>query len=529
MPLFKASVRIGRLVTNDLFIADANISREHALVAYDDGGFWLIDLNSTNGTFVNDERIEKLRLRHNDVINLGQTTGHRLVFKSQAEAAVVIENEEPMGLLATPDRLRHLSALLEISKTVNSSLRVEEVLTQVIDAVMLLIGAQRSLLMLGDDPDNLEVRVHRNFASDDEELKYSHSVVADVYSSGKPRILRDTAQDTRFSAQRSIFSQNLRTVMCVPLLAFRDDTDDTEVELIRVLKATHQLQLQDGSESGSITLAEHSIAIAGMHDFGQGRPFITDPLATRPPNQLDDRPVIGVIYADKQAPTQFFTHQDLALFESLASHAAIAIQNAQLHENLQESQILLAASCDATLEGWSRALELRDKETEGHTRRVADLTVRLAQMIGVDDDELVHVRRGALLHDIGKMGIPDAILLKPGPLDEREIEVMQQHPVHAYELLRPIKFLRPALDIPYCHHEKWDGSGYPQGLEEDDIPIAARIFALVDVWDALLSDRPYRKAWATAKILEYIEKQAGTHFDPELIEPFIKAIKNPRK
>lgn len=186
----------------------------------------------------------------------------------------------------------------------------------------------------------------------------------------------------------------------------------------------------------------------------------------------------------------------------------------------------LALAYDTTLEGWSRALDLRDKETEGHTQRVAELTVRLARALGVHEAELVHIRRGALLHDIGKMGIPDGVLLKPGPLSSEEWEIMRKHPVYAYELLAPISYLSPILDIPYYHHEKWDGSGYPRGLRGEQIPLAVRIFAVVDVWDALRSDRPYRDAWPKDQALQYIKEQAGRHFDPQVVDMFLRIAGN---
>jgi putative nucleotidyltransferase with HDIG domain len=179
---------------------------------------------------------------------------------------------------------------------------------------------------------------------------------------------------------------------------------------------------------------------------------------------------------------------------------------------------------DVTLEGLSRALDLRDKETEGHSQRVTTLAVRLADAMGVPKKELAYIRWGALLHDIGKMGIPDAILLKPARLTEEEWAIMRRHPVYAYELLSPIPYLRLLLDIPYCHHEKWDGTGYPRGLKGEAIPLTARIFAVADVWDALRSDRPYRPAWPAQKAREYIREQSGTHFDPQVVEAFLRLI-----
>ncbi len=206
--------------------------------------------------------------------------------------------------------------------------------------------------------------------------------------------------------------------------------------------------------------------------------------------------------------------------ETLAGQAAIAIDNAVLFEDLQRSNTELTLAYDTTLEGWARALELRDKETIGHTQRVTEMTLYLARAMKMSEIELVHVRRGAILHDIGKMGIPDRILLKPGPLDEEEWKIMRQHPGYAYDMLSPISFLRPALHIPYCHHEKWDGTGYPRQLKSDQIPLEARIFAIADVWDALRSDRPYRPALIRDEALAYIVAHSGTHFDPQLVKVF---------
>lgn len=216
----------------------------------------------------------------------------------------------------------------------------------------------------------------------------------------------------------------------------------------------------------------------------------------------------------------------LTFLETLAGQAAIAIDDAELFKELQRSNLELSLAYDATIEGWSRALDLRDKETEGHTQRVTEMTERLARAMGVEDADLIHIRRGSLLHDIGKMGVPDNILLKPGPLTEEEWVIMRKHPVFAYEMLEPIHYLRPALDIPYCHHEKWDGTGYPRGLKGEEIPLPARIFAVVDVWDALSSDRPYRPAWPEKKVIEYIREQTNKHFDPRVVEVFLEILRS---
>jgi PAS domain S-box-containing protein len=210
----------------------------------------------------------------------------------------------------------------------------------------------------------------------------------------------------------------------------------------------------------------------------------------------------------------------------LAGQIAIAIDNVTLFNDLQRSNIDLTLAYDATIEGWAHALELKDMETEGHSRRVVSLSLDLAQALGISAEKMVHIRRGALLHDIGKMGVPDAILQKPGKLNDEEWQIMRQHPVYTLDWLYPIEYLRPALEIPYSHHERWDGTGYPRGIKGELIPLAARIFAIVDVWDALTSDRPYRKAWSREKTLAHIKEQSGKHFDPLVVEKFLEILKN---
>ena len=184
----------------------------------------------------------------------------------------------------------------------------------------------------------------------------------------------------------------------------------------------------------------------------------------------------------------------------------------------------MISAYEKTIEGWSKALELRDEETQGHTQRVTELTLKLARIMGIDEEKIINIRRGALLHDIGKIGVPDGILLKPGPLNKKERKIIEKHPVFAREMLKKIEFLYTAMDIPSFHHERWDGKGYPTGLVGQEIPIAARIFAVIDVWDALTSDRPYRKAMTYEKAFALIENDSGTHFDPEVVAVFSKMI-----
>ena len=214
----------------------------------------------------------------------------------------------------------------------------------------------------------------------------------------------------------------------------------------------------------------------------------------------------------------------IGLLNTLAGQAAIAIDNLQLFDGLEKSNLELRQAYDSTIEGWSRALDLRDRETEGHTQRATELTLKLARAAGMTDEELVHIRRGALLHDIGKLCVPDHILFKPDPFTDEEWVIMRKHPTHAYEMLSRIDYLRPALDIPYCHHERWDGSGYPRGLKGEQISLAARLFSVVDVYDALRSDRPYHSKWSEPDALEFIRSHAGTQFDPKAVELFLRVI-----
>ena len=251
--------------------------------------------------------------------------------------------------------------------------------------------------------------------------------------------------------------------------------------------------------------------------FYAGMPILS------PSNQL-----LGVLEVMDRTPRKL----DDGQHEALAALARQVQAQLELRRAAEERAVLakrsqrandeLNAAFDATLESMARALDLRDREAEGHLARVADITVRLAQTMGVPQSQLVHIRRGALLHDIGKMGIPDLILLKPSALSDEEWGVMHLHPVYANEMLSPIEMLRPALDIPHCHHERWDGQGYPRGLRHEEIPLAARIFAVVDVWDALRSDRPYRLGWPDQKVRDHIRDAAGTHFDPAVVAAFLK-------
>jgi HD-GYP domain-containing protein (c-di-GMP phosphodiesterase class II) len=228
-----------------------------------------------------------------------------------------------------------------------------------------------------------------------------------------------------------------------------------------------------------------------------------------------------VIFVDSRVFSGLFQNDDLEMLSAFADQAAVAIDNARLFDGLQAANEELRDAYVATLKGWALTLELRDKETQGHTQRVTALTVVLAKKFGIEGEELEHIERGALLHDIGKMAIPDHILLKKGSFTLSERKYMELHPDFARDMLQEIEFLHPAMDIPYCHHEKWDGTGYPRGLKGEEIPYSARIFAIVDVWDALLYNRPYRPAWPEEQVREHIRSLSGSHFEPAIVEAFL--------
>jgi putative nucleotidyltransferase with HDIG domain len=229
---------------------------------------------------------------------------------------------------------------------------------------------------------------------------------------------------------------------------------------------------------------------------------------------------IGVFIVGTTGKTRQFSDSEVNLCRILSFQTSLAVANARLYQELAD----LNDAYDATLKGWSQVLDMRDHITDEHTHRVAEMTVALAAQAGFAGEELRHIRRGALLHDIGKMAIPDSILQKPGPLSDAEWEIMRSHPEKALKILSQINYLAPAMVIPYCHHEKWDGTGYPRGLKGEEIPLPARLFAVVDAYDALTTDRPYRKAWEREKALMYIQEQAGSHFCPQAVRAFLEIM-----
>jgi PAS domain S-box-containing protein len=357
-------------------------------------------------------------------------------------------------------RLRRMSALRDITLTISTSLNVHNTLEQLLKHVVSKLGVSAASVLL--------------------------------YNAEEKRL--------DFAA-----GQNLKPMPRVgAFVMLKSDYASQAVQTGHVITASHQPEVMQGFDRSWTQSLEGYQHYEAIPLIAKGQP----------------KGVLELFY--HTAPT--IDAEWLDFLSSISTQVAITLDNAELFERLHISNQDLIMAYDATIEGWSHAMELRDREMEGHAERVAEITLMLAKKFGLDQEQLVHIRRGALLHDIGKMAISDNVLYKVGSFTPHEWEIMRRHPEYAYQLLYPIAYLRPAIDIPYCHHERWDGKGYPRGLKGEEIPLAARIFTIVDVWDALRSDRPYRKGWSAEKVSEYIRMGSGTMFDPNVVKVFFEQV-----
>jgi PAS domain S-box-containing protein len=391
---------------------------------------------------------------------------HILPVKNQAKSilfgmGVVIDiTEQVKSEKIIQKQLHRLASLNSIDKAITGVLEPEEVLSLIIQQTCEQLGADAADVLI------LESETHK--------LKYAAG--QGFKSEAVARVVLDYGQG---EASRAII-------------------ENRTIEMHRIQKENQptgfsQVLAEEGFGSYFAVALVAKDVVKGVLEVYRYQPYVPDP-------------------------------EWLKFLETIAQQAAIALDNADLFSSMQQSNQDLTHAYNATIEGWSRALDLRDKETEGHTERVTVLTLQLAKTMGIPESEMVNVWRGALLHDIGKMGIPDNILLKPGPLTDEEWVIMRKHPQYAYDLIAPIEYLKSSIEIPLYHHERWDGTGYPFGLKGTDIPLSARIFAVIDIWDALCSDRVYRPAWPKEKALAYIQEQSGKQLDPEVVRIFIDAI-----
>jgi len=352
-----------------------------------------------------------------------------------------------------------LQALKEISQAFNSSVSIRSLLSNILDTIIHISGAERSFLMLENEDGQLSVRVGRNWEqeslSPDDSL-ISRTIVGRVVKEGKSILTNNALVDPRFQDEDSVANYKLRSILCVPI-------------------------------------------------------------------KIKQR-VIGVIYADNRAQAGLFTEEDGDFLTAFANQAALAIEKAVIFDQYQRSSHETAQAYDATILAWAKAMEERDYETPGHSERVISLLMGLANAMGVDEENLQHYRRGAILHDVGKLAIPEAIMLKPGSLSEEEWELVRLHPETAYQWLNHVKILHPCLDIVRHHHERWDGAGYPKGLAGEKIPLSARLFSVVDVWDSLLHTRPYKKAWTKKDTMDYLRSQANVSFDRQIVDVFLEKL-----
>ncbi len=503
---------------------------------HDPDGLWpIIDCN-TAACLMNGYRREELVGHSIDVINATRGT--------RAERDAYMKMLREAGNLNIEVKHRHKSGVLFPVETSTTLITVGE--------RELVIGIDRDISerkraeeALRKAHDELEQRVQERTA----ELGIANEALkADIAGrkQAEEKIRRQLAHLTALGeidrAIASGFDLHLNLTTLLVHAVIQLDIDAAAVLLFNPNSLTLEYIAQYGFQGNSLERAQPRL------DTGYAGRAIQDRQIVRIPNIKDQRDdefltrlwvdagfvsyygvpliakghVMGVLEIFKRVPLEP-DMEWLDFLRTLAGQAAIAIDNDTLFTSLQRSNSELSLAYDATIEGWSHALDLRDRETEGHSQRVTEMTMELARAFDLSKHELVQVRRGALLHDIGKMGIPDAILLKPGPLTTEEWALMRKHPTFAYEMLAPIQYLRPALDIPYCHHEKWDGTGYPRGLKGEEIPLAARLFAVVDVWDALCSERPYRAAWPEEKVREHIQSLSGIHFEQRIVKTFLGA------
>ncbi len=334
--------------------------------------------------------------------------------------------------------------------------------------------------------------------------------------------------DIQFRTWPSVWAAYLLGLLCIPTLILNRRGNyilaGSLLSLIVLVTITINLYNGDGVRDPGLMTYPIFIAVGALLFGKRAAPYFALAASVS---------LIGVVAAEvlgwihpSVGPTELSIL--IPILTQLAVAAGIVwiiVQNLERHmQRAISSEAELRNNYDLTLEAWARVMEYRDRETEGHSRRLVDLGTRLARALGIPEEDVSQLQRGALLHDIGKLAIPDEILLKPSALNEQEMKTMQKHPEYAKKMLADIPFLQPAVAVAYSHHERWDGQGYPQGLKGEEIPLLARLFSVVDAWDALSSERVYRAAWPREQIRAHLRENAGTKFDPHIVEVFLQIV-----
>ncbi|MBN2385235.1 FHA domain-containing protein [bacterium] len=470
---------IGRISGNDFVIDFMSVSRHHAQIEKIDRDYFIQDLDSRYGTYVNNEKITKHLLSHMDRIRLGNQQDIVLTFHANLpkSAQKRISDTESNFLPFSRQTFQKLNLLLEVLQTTQLSLNLKVILDEIIRSVIKLTKADRGYILLKDDRGDLALKVSRfqNEEAEHRSTEISWGVVNSVLESGQPRVVGDVQTDHELKLHDSILELKIQSIMCIPLrrtnISEEDETD---------LRQT---------------------------------------LALR-------KDTIGVIYVDSKQINKIYTLDDVKILQTLAGYASSAISNARLFQHEREKTRQLSNAYVDTVRVLANAIEARDIYTRGHTERVAAMAVILARELDWSDEQIFNLKMGAYLHDIGKIGVPDSILNKAANLDTGEYSVMKRHPQIGAKIIQGIASLESVKPYLLYHQERYDGSGYPDGLKGKSIPIEGRLLAVVDVFDALTSKRPYRGPIPPDTALDMIESEKGKHFDPYIVSVFLKCYRN---
>ena len=450
---------IGRDASCDVVLAHPSISRRHAIVRYRDGAYQ-VDDNSTNGLFVNGSQVKSHPLADGDELILGADSEHPIRFSGEDRRLEMTMTQFPYDLTSGAfSDLKNLRRLMEVNKAITTSLQMEEVFELLLEGILEISAGARAMILLKQKNGEMETVFEKNLE-------------------------KDGASFAGKGISGSVVQKVVDT--CEPVL-INDVADSPDFEAQASIQA----------------LSLRSIAAIPL-SYSQtymSRTRATDPL-------------MGVIYVDSRSARRRFTKDDLELLLAFSTQGSISVENAQLHRDLQENYLELVHSL-------AEAVEIKDRYTRGHSELVSRFAVAVAERFEMTEREVDDIYRGGMLHDVGKIGIDEAILNKKGRLTDEEFEIIKMHPVYGAQIVEPVAHLATVRDIVLQHHEKMDGSGYPDGLERDDICIEARIIAVCDVFEGVTSNRPYRKPMKPEKVVKLLEEEAGDKLDADCVETFL--------